>query len=532
MAVWPTQVVLLLIAAWVNRNRINPDAISYLRIAQYYMNGQTDLMLSGYWGPLLSWLIAPWLLVFADPLLAARAAMAVTAVVFLFGCFCILRAAQLPGAALIFGTWIASLLGVAWSVVVITPDLLMSGLLCCGISRLWSDRWMTHTGTALGAGMVLGASYLAKSVALPVSVLIILWWAGTLIVVSRSNLWQAVRATAITLAGFLVVAGPWIGMLSSKYGHPVFATSGPIAHAIVGPPDMERESHPVFLAFHKPETGRITSWEDPTSLPYKYWSPLENVTYAVHQVRVIFGNANLIVQCLKTFDWLGLGLVSTIYGALFGTPWRKSLLEERWRWAFIPVVSVSVIYLPVYAKDDRYYWVTLPFLLAASFGSALRLSSLIPKQHEVQRALALALVILSFIIGHGNAFRGTLHPHQRYLAAKILADKLTMAGLVGPIASVGPDLSIALYVAYHLNVPWFGRSKGYDTAEILASGAALIIVPRSTVMAKQLREEPRLTSADKQLFGCDETREAFPFEVYLTRSRSTHDTCSEHEPGS
>ena len=185
--------------------------------------------------------------------------MAVTAVVFLFGCFCILRAAQLPGAALIFGTWIASLLGVAWSVVVITPDLLMSGLLCCGISRLWSDRWMTHTGTALGAGMVLGASYLAKSVALPVSVLIILWWAGTLIVVSRSNLWQAVRATAITLAGFLVVAGPWIGMLSSKYGHPVFATSGPIAHAIVGPPDMERESHQPFSPSinQKPDGSRL-----------------------------------------------------------------------------------------------------------------------------------------------------------------------------------------------------------------------------------------------------------------------------------
>ena len=322
MAVWPTQVVLLLIAAWVNRNQINTDAISYLRIAQYYMNGQTDLMLSGYWGPLLSWLIAPWLLVFADPLLAARAAMAVTAVVFLFGCFCVLRAAQLPGAALIFGTWIASLLGVAWSVVVITPDLLMSGLLCCGISRLWSDRWMTHTGTALGAGMVLGASYLAKSVALPVSVLIILGWAGTLIVVSRSNLWQAVRATAITLAGFLVVAGPWIGMLSSKYGRPVFATSGPIAHAIVGPPDMERDS-PAFLTFHKPETGRITSWEDPTSLPYKYWSPLENVTYAVHQVRVIFGNANLIVQHLNNLRLVRLG---TRLHHLWGSVWDT--LEE------------------------------------------------------------------------------------------------------------------------------------------------------------------------------------------------------------
>ena len=33
-------------------------------------------MISGDWGPLLSWLIVPWLLVFEDPLLAAHAAVA------------------------------------------------------------------------------------------------------------------------------------------------------------------------------------------------------------------------------------------------------------------------------------------------------------------------------------------------------------------------------------------------------------------------------------------------------------------------
>ena len=71
-------------------DQLNPDGLAYIRIAQYYLNGQTALMISGYWGPLLSWLIVPWLLVFDDPLLAAHAAMAVSAVVFLFGCFCVL----------------------------------------------------------------------------------------------------------------------------------------------------------------------------------------------------------------------------------------------------------------------------------------------------------------------------------------------------------------------------------------------------------------------------------------------------------
>src|SRR5215510_5096288 len=155
-AVWPTQMLLAGIVAWLSRDHLNPDTIAYIRIAQYCLSGQTDLIISGYWGPMLSWLIVPWLLVFDDPLLAAHAAMAVSAVVFLFGGFCVLRAVRLPDTASMIGTWITAFLSTAWSGVVITPDVLMAGLFCCGTSRLLSDKWVANTRTALGAGIILG----------------------------------------------------------------------------------------------------------------------------------------------------------------------------------------------------------------------------------------------------------------------------------------------------------------------------------------------------------------------------------------
>lgn len=544
-AVWPVQAVLLVIVAGPNRDRINPDAVSYLRIAQYYLHGQTDVMISGYWGPMLSWLIVPWLLVFEDPLLAARAAMAVSAVVFLCGGFCVLRAVRLPGAAIMLGTWILALLGVAWSVAVITPDLLMAGLLGCGTSWLLSDKWVAHAGTAFGAGLVLGASYLAKAVALPVAVLMIIGVAGTTVAISQCRLRQVVRATGMTCAGLLLVAGPWIGVLSQKYGRPVFATSGPINHALVGPLDLARDYR--GRIFDKPETGRITSMEDPAipAYPYQFWSPLENVSSAVHQVRVIGRNAVLIVRYLKAFDWLGLGLVSAIFGSLLGRPWRQSLREERWRWSLIPVAALTGIYLPVFAEADRYYVAALPFLLGASFGFALSVSGALGKQQAGKRTLALAVVTLSFVIGSVPFFYKTFHPsasaNPEYLAAKLLAEKLTATGLVGPIASVGPGHRIGLYLAYLLNVPWFGQPEDVlmlsgmeavnDPEEMLSSGAALIVSPRGTLIAEQLREDPRFTSADKQLFGCDAGMGGVPFEVYLTRSRTANDTCPESGPG-
>ena len=389
-----------------------------------------------------------------------------------------------------------------------------------------------------GAGIILGTAYLAKHIALPLSGLVVV--ALAVINLYRSSLRQTARAIAIFVAGFLLVAGPWVGLLSYKYGRPAFSTIGPIQHAIMGPPDMYRD-HPDHRHFYKPEPGRITVLEDRTNLPYNYWSPLESGEYAVHQARLIWNNAHLILYFLRSFDWLGLGLISAIFGYLFfGTPWRKSLQEEPWRLSFIPIASVALIYLPVYAGglyavDVRYWWVTFPFLIAASFGFTLHVSGAMSKHRAVQRALALALVTLSLIIGNEGVFRQAFSLSESassaYSASKILANKLRAAGLIGSVAAVGPLPVDGRYVAYVLNVQSFGHlDKVDDLEEILSSGAALVIVPRGTTLAQQLREDRRFASADKQLFGCDEANEN-PLEVFLTRPPTASDTCPESGPG-
>src|SRR5204862_241539 len=78
----------------------------------------------------------------------------------------------------------------------------------------------------------------------------------------------AFRSLAITLAMFACVAGLWMLVLSNKYGKPTFSTTARIAHALAGPGVGDRY-HPTFRTFHEPESGRVTSWEDPTSMPYQ-----------------------------------------------------------------------------------------------------------------------------------------------------------------------------------------------------------------------------------------------------------------------
>src|SRR5262245_19813753 len=84
--IWLAHLAGLALLGWHFRHALNTDAVAYIRIASYYAEGNTSLAVSGYWGPLLSWIMAGFLKCGVSPLLAARFAMAVSAMVFLWGC--------------------------------------------------------------------------------------------------------------------------------------------------------------------------------------------------------------------------------------------------------------------------------------------------------------------------------------------------------------------------------------------------------------------------------------------------------------
>jgi hypothetical protein len=277
------QVILLTVAGWHNRHLILiADAVSYIRIASYYVKGQFGLAISGYWGPLLSWLMAPWLALTKNPLDAARIAMGVSAVVFLLGSVSILGCLQLPPAGLVLGTWITAMASISWSVENITPDLLLSGLMALAISHMMRPQWTQSRRMQFTAGMLWGTAYLAKAVAFPLAFGLGSSIAGLWVISRRTNLKIVLRSAAMTLLGFLLVAAPWVVTLSLKYQGFTFSTSAKISHAIAGP-HGKPGAHP--QVFHIPEPGRIWWWEDPSPNFYQdlYWSPLESLTYAKHQ---------------------------------------------------------------------------------------------------------------------------------------------------------------------------------------------------------------------------------------------------------
>ena len=81
-------------AFWL-RDSIHPDAVSYLQLSRYLAEGKVSASISGYWSPLLIWLIAPFQWLGMDGLHAGRLVMVGSGCLLLFSFHFFMR--QFPG---------------------------------------------------------------------------------------------------------------------------------------------------------------------------------------------------------------------------------------------------------------------------------------------------------------------------------------------------------------------------------------------------------------------------------------------------
>ncbi len=523
--------LLLGIAAVHNRWQFNTDAIAYLRIAGYYASANTDLMISGYWGPMLSWIIAPAMALGIEPLAAARSAMVLSGLVFMAGAHALAGRAGLEGICRWLVTTTAGLAAVMWSVEVISPDLLLAGLMLLAVAELLSDNWLAGRRVQISAGIWWALAYFAKPVAFPLALVVTVVMAAMHGISRTAACRQITVATLTTLGAFALLSAPWVGILSVKYGGFTFSTSGRINHAIVGPGNADNigRYHPVMREFHVPESGRVTAWEDPSRMEYPWWSPLESAAHFQHQIGLIQRNAFTVAGILAAQDWFSLGLLSLLGCCFLPPPWRASLKQRRWCWMPVPLLLFSGIYLPVYVQpvDGRYFYATMPLLMVAALGVACALTRHVSERMPWPRRLALFAVVASFalypMVGAGFSLMGSPHEATRY--AKSLAEKIDAAGVSGPIAGSGLVMAGAspqragLYTAFFLGVPWHGDRQQAGPDDFAQSGARLAVVPRGTLespdaLAARLAADTRFRDLDNQIFGSAQDAQESPLKLF------------------
>jgi hypothetical protein len=371
--------------AYVNRDRLNPDTVPYVRRALYLADGNFAAFVSGYWSPMMIASMVPWIKAGMDPVYAARAALAVWGALYVLA---------IQGFLAVFTRWdwrwrtatgcAIAVMCVPAATRVIVPDIVLGTCLYFYFSAVCTKRYVSCRRWQFVTGLIGGVAYMAKSYALPFLAVHIPFVVFVRLIAARERgvpLGQRIRSAALALFltgfGVFVAAGPWLGALWWKYGKPTISTSGAAARAMVRPSHVQIEGLDFLktLELAKPaQDPYISHGENPDAGPQLDWSPFADEKSMRHQLDLTRRHAGLLWQFLVDQDRLFVGPAVFVLGVLLVLVGRPRLNIERWRIAWL--VGTAILYcsgfLMVWFQPRYVESAVIPLIviLAASFVQA------------------------------------------------------------------------------------------------------------------------------------------------------------------
>ncbi len=482
-----------IVVAWRCVHQINPDAVSYLRLAQYYAEGDLQHALSSYWYPLLPWLLAPLLRAGLAPLVAARSLLLLAGLGLTLASWLLLGRLGVSGSYRRAGTICMAVVSLSYSVYLITPDLLVAGLLVLYLWLSLDPAILRKPAVAFQCGLLGGLACLAKTYALPFFAVHFL---GMVIAHARQQpgaaSGRALRSFGLALAGAGIVALPWATALSVKVGHPTLGTAGVLNHALFGPALDRQDPHLRGLAW--PKDGRLNEWEDPfdSSRVYPPWSPFADWASFTHQLRIIGSTPRHLVG--GRFLLYNLGALSSVLFCVILSRRRAAVRKSSAIWWVVWTVGLyGAGYSVMCGSQARFYWPLAPVLVGLSF---LLLQTL---GHGSQQpggrkstwpAIVLAVILCSspFV----TMARYCIAP--RGVAYSDIAQQLSSLSVRSPLAA--SEWTQGLYVSYYLDMTYLGRPAGDSpqevAAELAAAGAGTFLVSDDPALAGELKAQPSL----------------------------------------
>jgi hypothetical protein len=449
-------IVYAVAAVWMipdTRWQMNPDGISYILVARRLLAGDCQGAVNAHWSPLFSWMLVPLLASGVEALLACKlltylvGAGAIASMWFLLPIF----SDRSETRALITIAFAASIL--RWASALITPDLLLLSILLLYL-RLLLKSETPGLQTTIGAGLVGGLAYLAKSYGLPFflvhfGVVHAIRWRHADACVKRRELERQFMAG---IAAFFLIAMPWIATISIKYRHLTIGAAGPYSWRVSGP--LVQGEHPVHTQglLPPPDAGALSAWDDPSRLQFPPW-PVSASSVA-YLARLISHNAARVLGIIGSTSPLALPLLAlAIYAVLRrrGTPDHRRAVA----WALVTGAVFASGFLPL-LLEERYLWILHALLLlitAAFLDDVVRSAAMSPSTART----IVVMVIVSFVVRPLLPRRPNLQGLVALRQAQDIASRrLSLRGR--RMASDG-RWEQTLYLDYYLGARYFGTPK-------------------------------------------------------------------------
>ncbi len=379
------------ISAWLYRDWMNPDGISYMDLADNALQHGPLALVNAHWSPLYPALIAFWKWLF-HPTAAREFAYvhalngsiySVAAICFGFFLNQFLKLRLSPNENWIrkniFATFGFSLFFLYMNAditpFVVTPDLLLAcaafmaaGLFCLVLRHRESLR------PYLAVGCVLALGYYAKSVVLVMGLVLLI----LLLASSLEHFKHALLAAAV----MLVLAAPQILLVSKRVGHLSIGETGRLNYVWwvngiqpfvgwTGTPGGDVPMHgprtifdnPQVLEFATPIVGTYPLWYDPA-----YWYEGAKARFnASQQIVALRRSLQFYAGIFNDLKWpiVGLAVLSVL------AIWRRG--SPNWAFLWLLIWSIGILFM--YSLEFTEYRYAAPLLIVfwlAAYGAVLK----------------------------------------------------------------------------------------------------------------------------------------------------------------
>lgn len=450
------------------RHQINPDGTSYLDISQQYLDGNFRAAVNGYWGPLYSWLLMPFIGLGMDPLLAAKVLGLLVGAAGLTVLYRLLSAFTTAGVTVLLSVAMAGVV-LGWVAQVITPDLIV---LSVSLGYLWvlssASAWI-GTRRATCAGVLGGVGYLAKAYFLPFFLLHFTVLYGVRMLRGATRRAALLKEYLIGVGVFAAISLPWIAALSVKYDQLTFGTAGSVIRA------RGESPAPGLLdgGLRRPPGGAISNWADP-SLRGASNSPghLLGTDRGVGALRDrLQTTTSKIFGSFDAFLGFSPWLLLLVAGAALAIarPHRDLGLMVGYCGCYLAGYLLTIV-------EPRYLW---PAMVILVVGSAHLLAVALPRVHRWALIPTTALLAGSIMWANAEPVRADPQPYDNLALTATEIARIPSFSCRSIAAYT--EWQLGLYVAFQLDCPFYGILRtgiapAQASAELTAARIDFVLV--------------------------------------------------------
>ncbi|ADZ08980.1 hypothetical protein Metbo_0729 [Methanobacterium lacus] len=357
--------------------KILGDEISYINIAHAYALGHWANAINGYWSPMYSWLMVPFLIIFGfKPIYGVYISKFISIFIGLFTIFCVRRMSQKLDINKNIERILLFVLVPSITFFVLlynTPDLLLASLLILYLSILFQRNYADNLKYAVLCGIIGALAFFTKSFAFPFFIITfilfnLIFYFRIKIQIQRKNI---LKGSILGLTIFLLISGLWIGVIDEKYDKPTISTSGEYNQALVGPEYkvniMDTGISPIYYKglIEPPNEDTISIWDEFSYMNLDKWNPFGSWQNMNYELNLIV--ANIVYSFNITESYLPIAIILLI--SMVVVAFSKSIKKtsrNNLKYLLLTIFVYTGGYCLI-TPEWRYLWFIFLLLMISGF---------------------------------------------------------------------------------------------------------------------------------------------------------------------